>query len=534
MIHESKYVGFELYEDDCLEASINQQIVEKYTEIDERGRMLRAPKNDEELEEFIYLAYGLKFPNKVITPGHKTPFQFLADMFFERVKTALGFANRTGGKTYLIATLNHLDMVFKKNCKITSAGATRDQAGRCYRYFQDHNHLPWFKKFCERYAITTGSGFYEDMWSTQARTEFGNKAILEVITGSAKGFRGPHPNKSRVDEIDEIPWHVLQIGMSMSQSTGGVVSQDVFTSTRQHEYGAMQRLLDEAEDRMVTVYEWNIWETLEKCERRCIDDPVHGTCPVISYCNGKAHDCAGYYKISDFISSVKKLDKDRFAMEWENSKPAKDKFVYPDFSKERHMMTPEKLFKMTQLSAPSLYWTRIAALDFGSSPGNPFVYLKLCRLPTGAWMVFHEYYMEQRLLRDHARAITASPGWTSGECIYADHDAQDRLELLQYGIKTRAAVKGPKSVGVGIDKIGELLKGRPPLFTPELYVWHECVETIKEFERYQWPIRDDGLPDRSGLPKPGYDHAMDSVRYAVFSDYRLGQSKYRTRSIPGI
>lgn len=529
-----QYVGWNLYSSTCLEAQINQQIVERYTEVDAKGKFLHPPSNNEELDEFTWLAYGIWFPKKVITPGHKAPFEFFTDLFFERVKNALAFGNRASGKTFLISILNHLDMVFKSNCEISSAGSTKDQAGYGYNYFQDYNRLPWFKKFCERFVLKTGRNFFEDMWSIQSKTEFGNGSILRIITGSEKGLRGPHPHKSRIDEIDELEWGVLQTGLSMSRSADGIRGQDVFTSTRQHEHGTMQRLLDEADEKGIAIYEWNIWEALETCTRRCIDDPVHGTCPILSFCNGKAHDCEGHYRIDDFINRARMLDKDRFAIEWLNEKPAKDKMVYGMFTKERHVLTPQLLHRMCGVSEPSLQWHRVNAIDFGSSPGNPFVFLNLCRLPNGAWLISSEYVAEQKLLRDHARAIQATVGYNRGSTIYADHDAQDRLELEQYGIRTKPAVKGPKSISVGIDRICELLHGYPPKNDPMLYVWHTCQKTIEEFVRYQWPIREDGRPDRTGIPMPGHDHCMDAMRYAIFSDYRFGLPKYRTRSMSGI
>jgi hypothetical protein len=528
----SQYSGWNLYSSDCLEAKVNQQIVERFLEIDENGKFLNPPKNEDELEVFVELFYGVRFPKKVITPGHKSPWQFLCDLYFERVKKALGFANRSGGKTYLVAVLNHLDMLFKWGCEVSSAGAVKDQAQRCYKYFTELNQLPAYQEFCKRFGKVTGRRFLES--SIQSKTKFGNGAELEIITGSEKGFRGPHPQKSRIDEIDELEWDVFQTGLSMSKSTNEISGQDVFTSTRQKEQGTMDRLIEEADRRRVKIYEWNIWETLERCPRRCINDPVHGTCPVVKFCNGQAHDCDGYYRIEDFIEKVTGLDEDKFAREWVNKGASRERLVYHHFKKEQHVLDPDKLFKLTGFRSPSLEWTRVSGLDFGSSPGNPFVYLKLVKLPFGGWLVWWEYYAEQRLLRDHAWSIKNSPGYSMSEQIYGDWDAQDRLELAQYGIRMRPAVKGPDSVAVGIDKINEYLQGYAPYFRPHLYVWHECVNTIYEFTRYQWPVRADGRPDKSGRPRDGYDHAMDSMRYAVFSDYRLGAPKYFARRVSGI
>lgn len=530
MNRNDPYVGKNLYRDDSLEAQINQMIVEKYLAINEHGEFLSPPSTDDELHEFIWLAFGIWLPRKVITPGHSAPFDFVADMFFERVGTALGFANRTGGKTYSVAILNSLDLLFKPGCEVASAGAVTDQAEKCYRYFQDFNQLPFFEKFAVKYAMTTGRALLGK--SIKSKTEFGNGSILEIITGTEKGFRGPHPHKARVDEIDELEWGVFQTGLSMSHSADGIRGQNVFTSTRQRADGPMNRLLTEAEEKGIKVYEWNIWESLEKCPRRCVNDPVHGTCPILNFCQGKAHDCEGFYAINDFVEKVKLIDRHKWNTEWLNKEPLGYKLVYHMFSESRHIMTPDKLREMTGKTYADFSWDRVSAVDFGSSPGNPFVYLKFCKLPNGAWLQFYEYYEEQRLLRDHANAIKGSPLFSPSERIYADWDAQDRLELANLGVPTSRAVKGPKSIRVGIDKISEMLSGRPPYEYPELYIWHTCKNTIFEYKTYQWPTLPDGKVNTSDNPLDKNNHAMDSTRYALFTDHkRVGGYRFSRRQI---
>lgn len=518
---------------DELKRVLDEQLVEYYTELDADGNFVHPPKTDDQLDEFIQAAYGLRLPRKVVTPGHRTPFEFVADLFFERTKNALGFANRTGGKTYGVALLNHLDMTFKPGCEIASAGAVRDQAEKCYRYLQEHLERPWFKKLRERFQKIKRKDLVES--SIRSMTKFNNGSILEIITATEKGLRGPHPQKSRIDEVDEIEWELLQTGLSMSHSTDDILGQNVFTSTRQKMHGSMQRMLDEAVARGIEIYEWNIWETLQTCNRRCKGDPKHGDCPIYTFCQGKAHHCDGFYRIDDFIEKVRMIDREKFETEWLNEKPSKERFVYPNFSQTRHVLTPEKLQELCGFSYPNLSWQKISSIDFGSSPGHPFVHLDIFRIPNvNAWLVFEEYVAEQRLLRDHADSIKRKKSYRAGDCPYADHDAQDRLELKNYGINTRKAIKGNASVAVGIDYIKSLLSGFPPLETPMLYVWHECTYTIKEFGMYSWPIRPDGKPDKSGRPLQENDHAMDALRYALYSYHRSSGSRYTARSMPGV
>lgn len=528
-----------------LSKEVDLAICQHYTALDKKGHLLHPPGHtvkdlpfnhperikveNEELEEFVHAAYGISFPKKTITPSHRAPFFFLADLFFERVKNALGFANRAGGKTFCVAILNHLDMTFKSGCEIASAGASLDQASKCYRYFTEFLQRPWFLDLKLRYLEHTSRDLVQK--SIQSWTAFDTGSVLEVITGSEKGLRSPHPHKARVDEIDLMDWSVLQTGLSMAHSSNGVRGQNVFTSTRQRENGPMNRLLDAAADKGIEIYQWNIWEAVEQCNRRCMKDPKFGTCPIYTFCKGKAHHSGGFYKIDDFVDKVRIIDRDTFETEWLNEKPSRHKDVYSMFEAPKHVMTPARLSKMFgTLNIPST-WQRISAIDFGSSPGHPFVYLKVCILPNGAFLVFHEYVAEQRLLRDHAQSIVSSPHFMAGEMIYSDHDRQDNMELRQYGVRTREAVK---DVLPGIDLIKSLLSGFPPSEEPQLYVWHTCRRTIAEFSLYRWQTNPDGTPKKNENPEKEDDHCMDALRYAIFSHKRKVKSGYRAMSIPGI
>jgi hypothetical protein len=508
---------------DELKAYAEEKILWHYLAIDGQGKLLNPPKDDEELHEFIRLALGYAIPRKVVTPGHRAPFDFIADLFFERTKNALGFASRNGGKTIAVAILNFLDVFFKPGCEITSAGAILSQADRCYEYFLSFFHKPWFKKWAAHYQKVTGKKFV--IKDIQSETKLANSSKLEIITASEKGFRGPHPQKNRVDEIDIIEWSVLQTGLSMAAGKNGIRGQNVFTSTRQLPDGPMQLLLDEATTRGIDVYEWNIWEALERCPRRCQNDPKFGTCPIYEFCKGKAHHCDGFYSIDDFVEKVRMLDKEKFEVEWLNEKPERSKLIYSMFNPTVHVMGPDQLKRMTGYKYPQEEWTHVGGIDFGSSPGHPFAYVKLCQLPShGAWLLYYEYVVEVDLLRNHADRIMSSPNWSRSEPIYADWDAQDRLELANYGVATRQA---EKDVEVGIDYVKSLLSGTPPKFTPILYVWHECKRVIKEFNSYQRKTMADGSIDASGKPLKRNDDALDAMRYALLSYRGITKQKVR-------
>lgn len=507
-----------------------------YLEMDDGGFIKHPPSTDDELYEFLRLGFGMLTPRKVLTPGHRTAFDFVADLFFERVKTALGFANRSGGKTFSVAILNFLDLFFKPGVKVASAGAILAQADRCYEYLLSFFEFPWFKEFCTQYQGKMGQNFVTR--TTKSETEFANGSKLEIITGTDKGLRGPHPHKARVDEIDLMDWKVLQTGLSMAHSGETrdgkpIKGQNVFTSTRQQAAGTMQRLLDEAKAKGITVYEWNVWEMVAKCERLCQGDPEFGDCPIFEFCQGKAHDCDGYFPVEDFIDKVRLIDKDEFEVEWLNLKPARHKLVYHMFEPQRHSISRSQLKEISGYDYPQAHWTKVTGLDFGSSPGHPFAVVKLAQIPTtGQWVAYWEYRVEQDLLRNHAKYIKGSPLYSRAEPIYGDHDAQDRYELqMDHQIFIRPA---NKDVDMGLDHIQTLLNGTPPDFKPGLLILDECEGILEEMNLYQRKMLSDGRPHPSGCVEKRYDDLLDSLRYSLYSSKGQSRRKIRLQKARGI
>ena len=82
-----------------------QRIRACYLELNEKGLFINPPSTDDELHEFIEIAYRVTIPRKVVEEGHRAPFDFVSDLFFERTRNALAFANRNGGKTFAVAIL---------------------------------------------------------------------------------------------------------------------------------------------------------------------------------------------------------------------------------------------------------------------------------------------------------------------------------------------------------------------------------------------------------------------------------------------
>ena len=79
-----------------------------------RHYMSNGIQDDDELHAFISEGLGYTIPRERFCKdeGHCAPFDFIADLFFERVETAIGFANRTGGKTLNVSIVNFCNSIF--------------------------------------------------------------------------------------------------------------------------------------------------------------------------------------------------------------------------------------------------------------------------------------------------------------------------------------------------------------------------------------------------------------------------------------
>ena len=483
--------------------------------------------NSDLLHFYIQIFLRLVIPRESFCRrlGHTAPFTFINDMFFEKTRNAVIFANRTGGKTTNMAVLNQLDMKFKDECNIACAGAVLKQADRMHAYFSGfHNKNKLVQSLLAKDVTKTFSLYKND-------------SSLEIITGSIKSFNGPHPQKVRLDEVELMDWEVLQEGLSISKSSESIIAQNIFGSTRKYATGSFQRLLDLARKGKrrhggFRIYEWCIWEALEKCTRQCRGDSYWGDCPIYYVCEGRAHQCSGFYKIDDFIDKVMTMDRDTLDTQWFNLKPSKKSLVYGGYwNRKTHFISRKELQGRNVII--------VSAIDFGGSPGHDFVYQKYLVDVTDfkrateqaaddevvrekvTFYLTYEYRSGGDTTERHAEKIKASPGWTNNELIFADPSAkQERTDLSElYGIDTELAIT---DITPGIQMVRlhlQVLDGVTHYYIFDDYLDCNSVELIptdREFERYRYRVTSDGRPDPE-KPLPVDDHGLDCARYAIAS-----------------
>lgn len=167
--------------------------------------------------------------------------------------------------------------------------------------------------------------------------------------------------------------------------------------------------------------------------------------------------------------------------------------VYPDFSRERHVVNGAIVDRLDGA------W-RCYGYDHGWS--DPRVVLEVGRTGYGQLVVLDEFYREGV---EYERAVSWLREHEKPEgIVHAEHEPEHQEAFRRAGYRVEPAVK---DLDEGIPAVRDRLDWRDdPDGRPGLLVHERCANTIREFLDYQ--------EDDVGTAK-AVDHALDSLRYAV-------------------
>ena len=82
------------------------------------------------------------------------------------------------------------------------------------------------------------------------RTVLGNLSNIQILTASSKSVRGAHPQKLKLDEIDEMDPRIYEAALSIPMSKRGHRASTHIYSTMHKTYGLMQSVVEEAPARV--------------------------------------------------------------------------------------------------------------------------------------------------------------------------------------------------------------------------------------------------------------------------------------------
>ncbi len=171
--------------------------------------------------------------------------------------------------------------------------------------------------------------------------------------------------------------------------------------------------------------------------------------------------------------------------------------VYSEFSRERHV-TRER---------PAQFQQVIAGVDWGfANPGA----IMVCGIDgDGRMMVISESYARQRRVEEWVNVARQLRDTWGIERFLCDPSEPDYIrQFREAGLKAEGA---DNSVLPGIQHVKNRLAVQGDGRT-RLMIDADAVNTIAEFEQYQWAENRHGMRD---APVKANDHALDALRYAV-------------------
>lgn len=202
---------------------------------------------------------------------------------------------------------------------------------------------------------------------TMKKTEFINNSLAQVLTATMSGVNSPHPQKVKADEVDLIPWVILQEALSMPQSKNDVDAVTILGSTRKFAHGPMQKLIDDNE---AEVFAWCAWEVMEPFpfhDPEMMEKIFLAVIKKFGNTDIMPKDLTqftGYYKWKDFIGKIRSLDVETLRTQWFCEKPDSSGLIYPQFSDVLNMETNFQLDRAGLLSLQ--IWE-----DFGYARDHP-------------------------------------------------------------------------------------------------------------------------------------------------------------------
>lgn len=279
------------------------------------------PQKKKALHKYIIKKFGVNIPKDPVCENHQPPFEFFAAAFFELYPVVLALGPRLGGKTLDFAILSICEALANEECELANFGAVEKQAMRCYGYI---------KQFFER-----NPEFVEYLKGkiTLSKTELKNNSWIQILVATMAGVNSPHPQKLKADEVELIPWIILQEAFNMPRTTPQINATTVLGSTRKFAHGPMQRLID---DKTAETFTFCIWEVMEPWpEDRTMQEKIfqafrrkYGSADMLPQDLSKFN---GFFSWQDLIMRIHTLDEETFRAQVLCEKPDSGGLIYPKF-----------------------------------------------------------------------------------------------------------------------------------------------------------------------------------------------------------
>ena len=206
---------------------------------------LKAPRTKEHFAVYCATVLNNRFPfpasdnEHCIKYGHESPLDAIWAAYAEEEDFIIWYAMRGSGKTYSLSMLSWVESLFKRRCKTTVLGGSLEQSTKAVGYLQYlwdlfgelsenqfvSNQLEIFKKDILVNGAVAGRGF-----------KLTNGSEVVALAASPKSVRGPHPQKLRLDELDEMDETIYNSSLGQPKANYGIKDNIVISSTLHHPF----------------------------------------------------------------------------------------------------------------------------------------------------------------------------------------------------------------------------------------------------------------------------------------------------------
>lgn len=198
----------------------------------------------------VDLMWGIRLPRTPVCADHCTPFDAFADAYFARSPVSIWVGSRGfGGKSFTLATLVLTEAVLL-GAESSVLGGSAAQSLRV----QEINESTW-------YSSPMAPTWLLRQAPTKFDTFLTNGGHVRALMASSRSVRGPHPQRLRLDEIDEMELPILEAAQGQPMSVPGIPVQTTMSSTHQYPDGTVTEMLRRAREKGWPTYRWCFRET---------------------------------------------------------------------------------------------------------------------------------------------------------------------------------------------------------------------------------------------------------------------------------
>lgn len=206
----------------------------------------------EHMALYVSIVLGYDIPAFSCCKNHTSPLDIMWAAYTDEYDFLVWLASRGAGKTLNVAILNYLETVFKPNCEIKCLGGSLEQSKLMVKYAKDI----WAKPLVPKHMLVgavTGTSY-----------QLTNGSSISALASSGTSARGAHPQRLRLDEIDEMDREIYDASMGQPVERHGIPSHIFCISTMQHAGGLMSQVMKEQEGKEGSqIYETCILDVTE-------------------------------------------------------------------------------------------------------------------------------------------------------------------------------------------------------------------------------------------------------------------------------